>query len=37
VNQNQGAESSLAFLLSLAEMTQAETSFYREAEKLGVA
>jgi glycosyltransferase involved in cell wall biosynthesis len=37
VNQNQGAESSLAFLLSLAEMTQAETSFYREAQKLGVA
>jgi hypothetical protein len=37
VNQNQGAESSLAFFLSLAEMTRAETSFYREAQKLGAS
>ena len=37
LNQNQGAESSLAFYLSFAEMTRAETSFHREAQKLGAA
>jgi glycosyltransferase involved in cell wall biosynthesis len=35
VNQNQGAESSLAFHLSLAEMNLAESSFYHKSLKLG--
>lgn len=35
VNQNQGAESTLAFYLSLAEMTQAEAPLYHETEKAG--
>ena len=35
VNQNQGAESSLAFHLSLAEMNLAEASFYHKSLKLG--
>ena len=34
VNQNQGAESSLAFLLSLAEMHRAEALLFSESEKL---
>jgi hypothetical protein len=33
VNQNQGAESSLAFLLSLAEMTRAEAMLFSENQK----
>jgi len=35
VNQNQGAESSLAFQLALAEMTRAEAALIREDKKCG--
>ncbi|MGA8660122.1 MAG: hypothetical protein WB586_28720, partial [Chthoniobacterales bacterium] len=35
VNQNQGAESSLAFQLALAEMTRAEAVLVREAKRSG--
>jgi len=35
VNQNQGAESSLAFHLALAEMTRAEAVFAREIKRSG--
>jgi hypothetical protein len=35
VNQNQGAESSLAFQLALAEMTRVEARLVREAKRLG--
>ncbi len=35
VNQNQGAESTLAFQLALAEMTRAEAVFVGEAKRLG--
>jgi len=35
VNQNQGAESSLAFQLALAEMTRAEAALVREDKKCG--
>ena len=34
VNQNQGAESSLAFQLSLAEMHQAEAMLFSETQKI---
>jgi hypothetical protein len=33
VNQNQGAESSLAFLLSLAEMNRAEAVLFKDVEE----
>jgi glycosyltransferase involved in cell wall biosynthesis len=36
VNQNQGAESSLAFLLSLAEMYRAEALLFSESEKISI-
>jgi hypothetical protein len=35
VNQNQGAESTLAFHLSRAEMTRAEAVLYSETQRLG--
>jgi hypothetical protein len=35
VNQNQGAESTLAFHLSRAEMTRAEAVLYSEIQRLG--
>ena len=36
VNQNQGAESSLAFQLSLAEMTRAEAVLFSETQRLAI-